>query len=163
LDVEKENNRHCNKTKISTLDIGTIETGFPVFEGKSESLQALFSLMKNEGLYARYTLTRPESSCFYRATVHGEVDTALNTEELAGIWVISACFAVTGLLVSYFRPWEPIKMKQHRQKKKEDAEAKEAKTIADATVCSKADFVGPEYPSVPPVFEINCCGGGTFA
>ena len=154
LQVLKAQGLHCNKTSIDTLSIGISSTGFPVFEGRSPSIKALFTQMKNEGTLARYFLRdRPTDTCTYKARVHGDVDRAFSMEELSGIWTISASFAILGLVASFFKPWKPIRMEQKRRSQRALLEQQRPSKRLKHSIRNKQDFVPPVWVVEPPVFE----------
>lgn len=103
LEVLQEKGFHCNKTMVGTR-LGSIQTGIPINEAKSAELISFFLAMKNDGVFDREVIRQePQANCpsYQRVEEEGE---ALNVRQLSGIWIVSGCFAMAGILVRWLQP-----------------------------------------------------------
>jgi Ligand-gated ion channel len=103
LTVEQGLGRHCNKTMVGT-SLGTVEIGFPVFDGISKQLVANFYQVRNLGIYDDAVLqTKPKSTCPIKRTANASGE-GFTIADLTGIWTVSFGYAVLGLLMAFGLP-----------------------------------------------------------
>ena len=99
LEVFQSTGQHCDKSAIGGA-IGSMETGFPIYEGKKREFTPLLLKIKNNGVFLEAKKrNQPLSACPILRLQTGET-ASLTFGQLSGIWTISFGFALLGLIVS---------------------------------------------------------------
>eukprot|EP00978_Attheya_sp_CCMP212_P012839 scaffold32087_cov62-Attheya_sp.AAC.3 len=110
LQVFQNKGEHCNKTIVG-VPVGYVQAGFPVSQAKSTALISLFLTLKNEGFYQKQLVTEePVNRCPFE--VRGE-GSALNLQDLTGIWITTFLFALLGVAVTCYEP-RALKRQKHK-------------------------------------------------
>jgi hypothetical protein len=110
LQVLQTQGHHCNKTIVGT-PIGYVQAGFPVSQSKSIALISLFLTLKNKGVYQdRLKIDEPVNQCLFEERGEGS---ALNLQDLTGIWITTFFFALLGVAVTLYEP-HALKRKEHK-------------------------------------------------
>jgi hypothetical protein len=98
LEVLHSRGEHCDKIQIGE-SIAYAINGIPIFEKKAPELSALFHQAKFHGYLHRNLLAAtPQSQC----PVEGGEGTALDVQQLTGVWVIAFSFALFGLVLKCY-------------------------------------------------------------
>jgi hypothetical protein len=95
LQVMHRDGKHCDKTKVWE-SLGQVTIGLSIFDAHAPALSSLFHKRKGEGAMEKVLRAgTSESQC----PVPAEEGSALDPQQLTGIWVVTFGLALIGLLL----------------------------------------------------------------
>eukprot|EP00547_Thalassionema_nitzschioides_P011430 CAMPEP_0194258138 /NCGR_PEP_ID=MMETSP0158-20130606/40688_1 /TAXON_ID=33649 /ORGANISM="Thalassionema nitzschioides, Strain L26-B" /LENGTH=658 /DNA_ID=CAMNT_0038997441 /DNA_START=110 /DNA_END=2086 /DNA_ORIENTATION=- len=94
LEALQSEKLHCNKTKVGDAIHFALE-GIPIYSGRADALVSIFQDLKAKGFMTKsLKAAAPESIC----PESGGEGTALNVDQLSGVWIVTFGFAMLALL-----------------------------------------------------------------
>jgi len=109
LDTLHRYEKHCNKVKVGD-PITYRSLGIPIYDKHADALVSLLHKIKTDGVMtSTLKASRPESQC----PETGGEGSALNVQQLTGVWVITFSFVLFALLARFVsRPKRHLRCKQ---------------------------------------------------